>query len=910
MGAVATMFEDIYGQNCLATEIPSITYSLPLSYEDAIDLVVKEVVKTNDYYVYSPADSLPPQEMIVSSIRPNGDYNRTLETNTWFFFVDTEPLAPFAHQTYFVFVNSETAEYIVSNESFYPIINGISYFSTLEERMDKIWRIYPDGGNLTYEDFDSGATESESTNFSFKLRSPGYAIAELPFGTPVPFDKARCCEGVGDRYALVITGYDEPMFRGDTELVYGYLKGQGFSDADITYLTASSGDSQNSDGKTALSTVNNAFQNLAVQAECCDGVFIYISGHGISIQMREWENIATGQKIGVPVGQLPGPDMANWIATGNTKDSHRVTINPEYTTPRGPWGIFGTNKFGSSRGGRMFDDEFAALLDNIDSCDLTFMYFSCFSGAASANLRGNGRTIITPVGGGNPAWGFPGAWGSWQAGSIFTQYFINAKTDAAIQNAVDTDGDGQVSDQEAFNHARTQTTNYVNTNINGAVQVGTWTAPLDCDCCHVECNDARNCVVVEGDGIDSPSCMFVGDYCGAGPSCGNGHINTGEECEEDSDCDLDEVCVNCVCIVRDIVIEPGCGDGIINGLEECEEDSDCSVGSCIECVCVSDVIQYCGDGIIIAPEECDGGSVATNVCPDGSICTDCSCIPIDVTPPPTHSECVSGLCMIVSGTGPDQCTADADCQDQVIQCGDGKVDGSEECEYNGQCQESEHCDNCICVEDEAECENGEIDTGEDCEDEGDCSANENCEECQCVEEEAQCGNGVIESPEECEGNNDCGERQTCVSCQCIDTPSYCGDGYLDTGEECESNADCGELGVCSGGCNCVYPPDIDCGNICAEIEGTVSFGNWHESSGACNAYVYDYYQEYLARECTVTCSYAAFTSVSNIAGTATCCCGMAKEFECTNCPCIVPCSPECPDPETTCAANAPSWYME
>lgn len=62
--------------------------------------------------------------------------------------------------------------------------------------------------------------------------------------------------------------------------------------------------------------------------------------------------------------------------------------------------------------------------------------------------------------------------------------------------------------------------------------------------------------------------------------CGNGDIEAGEVCEDDSDCDteLDDgtpVTGECSSDCAQCIYEFGCGDGVIMGLEECEQDSDC-----------------------------------------------------------------------------------------------------------------------------------------------------------------------------------------------------------------------------------------------------------------------------------------------------------------------------------------------
>lgn len=73
-----------------------------------------------------------------------------------------------------------------------------------------------------------------------------------------------------------------------------------------------------------------------------------------------------------------------------------------------------------------------------------------------------------------------------------------------------------------------------------------------------------------------------------------------------------------------------CGDGTIDSGEDCEEDSDCDTGEeCYKCDCVSQSVQKCGDGLKTGTEECDCGTTPGRrcQCPTEKICTsDCTCV--------------------------------------------------------------------------------------------------------------------------------------------------------------------------------------------------------------------------------------------------------------------------------------------
>lgn len=312
-----------------------------------------------------------------------------------------------------------------------------------------------------------------------------------------------------------------------------------------------------------------------------------------------------------------------------------------------------------------------------------------------------------------------------------------------------------------------------------------YTPPLPCRCCHVVCNETTGylCIVIEPDGTDCEDCEFVGDYCGPED------IVTPPDDWVDPDDDDGGITVG-----GGEEIPPG-GEGDDGGTTTGGEDDG--------------IAPTCGDGAVTGGEQCDHGNSVTIRCDGGNVCYNCQCVPPGTVPedeePPEyqHLECQNEACVLVDGYGYDECVTHEDCEEEEeVECGDGDVEGWEECETNGDCPEGMECYECMCFEEEPENE---------------------------------CGDTIVEGWEECEFDQDCGSGEICLGCLCYDVPSYCGDGVVDSGEDCDPDASptgCSDGEVCSAGCTCVGPPELNCDEICSTTPGAQNFGGGYASEQA------------------------------------------------------------------------------
>jgi len=180
-------------------------------------------------------------------------------------------------------------------------------------------------------------------------------------------------------------------------------------------------------------------------------------------------------------------------------------------------------------------------------------------------------------------------------------------------------------------------------------------------------------------------------------------------------------------------------------------------------------------------------------------------------PPSDEHWCVSAVTRAVGATETYQARSAARCN--VARCGNGVLDGSEQCD-DGNNVSGDGCEfNCTLPR----CGNAILDTGEQCDD-GNETSGDGCEpDCTLP----RCGNGIVDAGEECDdGNATNGD-----ACDSNCTLPRCGNGALDPGEECDDgNAANGD--ACDA--NCTLPR---CGNAALDPGEECDDGNTVDGDG-------------------------------------------------------------------------------
>ena len=225
------------------------------------------------------------------------------------------------------------------------------------------------------------------------------------------------------------------------------------------------------------------------------------------------------------------------------------------------------------------------------------------------------------------------------------------------------------------------------------------------------------------------------------PECGNGEVESGEECDDGNSVQTDNCLNNCTAAK--------CGDGQVRtGAEECDDGNTSQTDACLN----NCKAAKCGDSQVRAGvEDCDDGNTSQTdpclnnckaaKCGDGQLCTSLS----------------------------PRCTSGPDAGPEV--CDDGNVKAGDGC--NAQCG-PEFCGDGVT----------QSTLGEECDD-GLANSNTTPDACRGNCKNPRCGDDVVDSGEGCDPPNG-------TTCSATCTALLCGNGDLDDGEECDdgpSNSD-------------------------------------------------------------------------------------------------------------------------
>jgi cysteine-rich repeat protein len=317
------------------------------------------------------------------------------------------------------------------------------------------------------------------------------------------------------------------------------------------------------------------------------------------------------------------------------------------------------------------------------------------------------------------------------------------------------------------------------------------------------CNGEETCDVDHRCKPGTP--LTTGDACGSGrvcvgelcvlPSCGDGQIQPGEECDDGDSVDGDGCDRDCrwSCVATDAARNCSPADACL-GSASCDSTTHvcsprtpladqalCAVqgasGYCKDGACR---LAVCGDGVPEPGELCDDGNTndtdgcradCTYTCTQSSDCDDASPCTSDVCDEGTHT-CLTTPDLVQDGEACEVSSVEGRCTQGKcvpLTCGDGNVDAGEQCDTAGASSDGGCGTDCRYA----------------CQVDLDCSDKEPCsgvETCVAVESGKRCQSGTpLAERAVCQTE----PRRICVQASC--RLSLCGDSVVDAGrgEQCE-----------------------------------------------------------------------------------------------------------------------------
>ena|GEM_PF-1841255 len=234
----------------------------PVDSDEATEIVIEQVVQpfweqadqTRGLRANQHTELLPEDTTVqpAFSTLDGGLPQITCESDCWLFMIDEAPGAHFGHGVQIVLVDAWTGEVDITETEWWPVVNGVPLFDTIEKRLDPETIVF-------YE------------HPLFDVEPVGEV--ELP-----PWDWSWLgCEA----WAVIVCGYDDlpDTFDEDTNGIYDVLTNLGVPDDHIFYVSPHTTHT-GVDRATSKANVQWAISQVASQADATDKVLFLYSSHG------------------------------------------------------------------------------------------------------------------------------------------------------------------------------------------------------------------------------------------------------------------------------------------------------------------------------------------------------------------------------------------------------------------------------------------------------------------------------------------------------------------------------------------------------------------------------------------------------------------------------------------------------
>ena len=293
----------------------------------------------------------------------------------------------------------------------------------------------------------------------------------------------------------------------------------------------------------------------------------------------------------------------------------------------------------------------------------------------------------------------------------------------------------------------------------------------------------------------------TGGTGGSDPSCGDGSVDQGEECDDGAQ-NADTAACTSTCK------KAACGDGFLQTGEDCDDGAQNADTAACTSTCKK---AACGDGFLQTGEECDDGAQNGDMAACTSTCKKAACGDGFLQ---SGEDCDDGAENADTAACTSTCKS-ASCGDSLVQ------DGVEDCDDG-----AENADTAACTSacKKASCGDGLVQADVEQCDMG--AMNSDTGACTSMCKLAACGDGLVGPNEQCDlgaMNSDMGACTT----QC--KSANCGDGFIQAGEQCDDGAANSNTGACTSMCK-----NASCGDGFLQAGGEqCDMGAMNSNTGAC-----------------------------------------------------------------------------
>ncbi len=198
----------------------------------------------------------------------------------WMFMVDHDPGAMFAHDVTYVFVSAQTGAVTTQDETWFPTINGVDWFSSSFEPFYGSTAVY-EGSDANRALMDAIEQDDQRIDLEERNRNHrgGSADDIFPFWTDTVCD---CTDP--ERYVLLIDGMDHQeavnSMKTRPSFIWAYNMFTKYLDFDhIYYMSTKYYDDESS--YPTIKNVSWAMEHIITNARPCDVVVMYFIGHGV-----------------------------------------------------------------------------------------------------------------------------------------------------------------------------------------------------------------------------------------------------------------------------------------------------------------------------------------------------------------------------------------------------------------------------------------------------------------------------------------------------------------------------------------------------------------------------------------------------------------------------------------------------